>query len=345
MTDIVELLQYAVKNQCSDLHLSSGDQPIVRKNGELSRLDYPQLTMADIKEMIASVVTDEQNEKINNTLEYDFSFAMPKVARFRANVFRQSRGISVAIRTLSLSVPTLESTHLDLPVFEQICKYPNGLILITGATGSGKSTTLAALINHINLNIGKNKHILTIEDPVEYLFKSHNCLIQQREIGRDSTDFNVALKSALREDPDIIMVGEMRDLETIRLELTAAETGHLVFATLHTNSAPSAIDRIVDVFPGNEKEMIREMLAESLRAVITQRLLKTPMGGVRPAHEVLVSTGAVRNLIRQNKLAQLYSMMQSGKQHGMQTLEQHVDELLAKNAILPISDIEIKRDF
>ncbi|OGT43995.1 MAG: twitching motility protein PilT [Gammaproteobacteria bacterium RIFCSPHIGHO2_12_FULL_40_19] len=332
--NIQELLNYVVEQKCSDLHLSSGEKPIVRKNGDLYRLEEPVLSNDDIKKMLQSIMTEAQWEILEKTFELDFSYAITDIARFRINAFYQSRGLSASMRTLSFTIPSFEEIHLDNPIFKTVCHYPNGLVLVTGATGSGKSTTLAALINYINNLEDSREHILTIEDPIEYIFKSKYCLIQQREVGRDTQAFQNALRASLREDPDIIMIGEMRDLETIRLALTAAETGHLVFGTLHTSSASHTIDRIIDVFPGNEKDMIRAMLSESLRAVIAQRLLKTPKGSIHPAHEVLICTGAIRNLIRENKIPQMYSAMQTGRQYGMQTMDQHMADLLEKNVIL-----------
>lgn len=334
MITITELMKYVVEEKCSDLHLSSGEKPVVRKNGDLFRLNESVLTNENIQDMVKSITTKEQFETLENTRELDFSYAIGELSRFRINAFYQSRGMSVALRTLAYKIPTLEEIHLDDPIFKTVCKYPTGLVLVTGATGSGKSTTLASMINHINSSEESREHILTIEDPIEYVFNSKFCLIQQREVGRDTKAFQNALRGALREDPDIIMVGEMRDLETIRLALTAAETGHLVFGTLHTSSASHAINRIIDVFPGNEKDMIRAMLAESLRAIIAQRLLKRPDGGVRPVNEILICTGAIRNLIREHKIAQMYSAMQTGRQYGMRTMDQHIEELLEKNEIM-----------
>ncbi|PIZ04526.1 MAG: twitching motility protein PilT [Gammaproteobacteria bacterium CG_4_10_14_0_8_um_filter_38_16] len=340
MSDIIEMMKYVVNQKCSDLHLSAGEKPIVRKSGELHRLDHPVLSSDDLKSIVKEITTETQFHTLEEELELDFSYAIEGFSRYRINAFYQSRGLSLSLRTLSYTVPTLEEIHIVNPIFKKMTNYPNGLVLITGATGSGKSTTLAALINEINSNPESRKHILTIEDPIEYVFKSKSCLIQQREVGKDTKVFQHALRAALREDPDIIMVGEMRDLETIRLALTASETGHLVFATLHTSSAAHAIDRIIDVFPGGEKDMIRAMLAESLRAVIAQRLFKTPDGGVHPAHEILMCTGAVRNLIREHKIAQMYSAMQTGRQYGMNTMEQNIAELLENNIILRTADME-----
>lgn len=341
MMNIFELLKYVVENRCSDLHLSAGEKPIVRKHGDLKRLEKePVLSNDHVKKILSDIMTHEQKELLEKQAELDFSYALDDVARFRVNAFHQARGLSAAFRSLAFEVPTLEAMGLNSDVFKKICRYPNGLVLITGATGSGKSTTLAAFINYINSIENVGEHIITIEDPIEYIFKSDQCLIQQRELGRDTHNFYDALRAALREDPDIIMVGEMRDLDTIRLALTAAETGHLVFGTLHTRTAPSAIDRVIDVFPGNEKDMIREMLSQSLRAIIAQRLLKTPKDDIRPAYEILICTDAVRNLIREHKIAQLKSVIQTGRQHGMQTMEQHIEELLSGNKILPVEDVD-----
>jgi len=337
--NIIELMKYTNEQKCSDLHLSSGEPPIIRKSGELFRLDHPVLSNDDIKTMLKSIMTPTQFETLEKNYELDFSYALEDVTRFRVNAFYQSRGLSASLRTLSFVIPTLEEIHLTNPIFKSICQYENGLVLVTGPTGSGKSTTLAALINYINQLPESREHILTIEDPIEYIFKSNSCLIQQREVGKDTHAFQTALRAALREDPDIILIGEMRDLETIRLALTAAETGHLVFGTLHTGSSAHAIDRIIDVFPGVEKDMVRAMLAESLRAVIAQRLLKTPDGGIHPAHEILVCTPAVRNLIREHKLAQMVSAMQTGRQYGMQTMEQHILDLLETKQVVRPDDM------
>lgn len=334
MTNIKELMKYVVAEKCSDLHLSTGEKPMVRKEGDMIRIDAPILTAENVEAMIREITTQEQFEILKKTRELDFSYAIDNLARFRINAFYQSRGMSAALRTLSFYIPTLEEIHFNDPIFQAICNYPNGLVLVTGPTGSGKSTTLASLINFINLNPNSLSHILTIEDPIEYIFKNENCLMQQREVGRDTHAFQNALRAALREDPDIILIGEMRDLETIRLALTAAETGHLVFGTLHTSSAAHTIDRIIDVFPGNEKDMIRAMLAESLRAVIAQRLFKSTEGGMYPATEILICTDAVRNLIREHKVAQMYSAIQTGRQYGMHTMEQNIEELLKQNKIV-----------
>lgn len=338
--NIIDLMKYTVDQGCSDLHLSSGEAPMVRKNGDLYRIDHPVLSSDEMKKMIQQITTPAQFETLEKTRELDCSYAVKDSARFRVNGFFQSRGYSLTLRALSYVIPTFQQMKLTNEIFKTICNYPNGLVLVTGATGSGKSTTLAAMIDFINSSEESRAHILTIEDPIEYLFTSKNCLVQQREVGKDTQSFQNALRAALREDPDIIMVGEMRDLETIRLALTAAETGHLVFGTLHTSSAASTVDRIIDVFPGNEKDMIRAMLGQSLRAVIAQRLLKTPEGGRRAAHEILICTDAVRNLIREHKIALMYSMIQTGRQYGMQTMEQHITELLETNQIVNNEELQ-----
>ena len=334
--NLEKLIRYVITENCSDLHLSSGEKPMIRKLNDLIRLDEPELSNDDMQKILETMTTAEQRETLEKTLELDFSYAVKDMARFRVNAFYQAHGLGLALRRLSFKTSTLEDIKLTDPIFKKLCHFENGLVLITGATGSGKSTTLAALIDYINHSEALHEHILTIEDPIEYAFTNDQCLIQQREVGRDTKDFQSALRAALREDPDVIMVGEMRDLETIRLALTAAETGHLVFGTLHTSSAPHAIDRIIDVFPGVEKDMVRAMLSGSLRAVIAQRLLKTLKGDLHPAYEVLTCTGAVRNLIREDKIAQLYSAMQTGRQYGMITMEQHIEELLEAGVISPL---------
>jgi len=280
--------------------------------------------------MVYDIMNDKQRKEYEDNLETDFSFEIPGLARFRVNAYIQNRGAGVVMRTIPSKVLSLE--ELKAPtIFKEISNQPRGIVLVTGPTGSGKSTTLAAMINYINEN--DYSHILTIEDPIEFVHQSKKALINQREVHRDTHSFNNALRSALREDPDVILVGEMRDLETIRLALTGAETGHLVFGTLHTSSAAKTIDRIVDVFPAAEKEMVRSMLSESLRAVISQTLLKKVGGGRIAAHEIMIGTPAIRNLIREGKIAQMYSAIQTGQAMGMQTLDQNLKELLARNVI------------
>src|SRR5512143_2086825 len=328
--DITELLAFAVKNKASDLHLSAGLPPMIRVHGDIRRINLPPMEHEDVHSMVYDIMTDAQRKAYEENLECDFSFAVPNLARFRVNAFVQQRGASAAFRTIPSKVLSLE--ELNAPkVFAEMTNRPRGLILVTGPTGSGKSTTLAAMVNHVNEN--EYGHVLTIEDPIEFLHESKKCLINQRELGPHTLSFPNALRAALREDPDYILVGEMRDLETIRLALTAAETGHLVFGTLHTSSAAKTIDRIIDVFPAAEKEMVRAMLSESLRAVISQTLLKKIGGGRVAAHEIMIGTPAIRNLIREGKIAQMYSAIQTGQASGMQTLDQCLKELLQKGLI------------
>ena len=323
--DIAELLAFAYKKNASDLHLSAGLPPLIRVDGDVKRINVDALDDRTIHSMIYDIMNDSQQKNFEEFLETDFSFELPNVARFRVNAFNQHRGPAAVFRTIPAKVVTLD--QLNAPaIFKEIAIQPRGLVLVTGPTGSGKSTTLAAMLNHINENM--HAHVLTIEDPIEFLHQSKNCLINQRELGTHTLSFSGALRAALREDPDVVLVGEMRDLETIRLALTAAETGHLVLATLHTSSAAKTIDRVVDVFPGDEKDMVRAMLSESLRAVISQTLLRKISGGRVAAHEILIGTPAVRNLIRENKIPQMYSAIQTGQRVGMQTLDQCLLELV-----------------
>jgi twitching motility protein PilT len=328
--DIAELLAFSVKNNASDLHLSAGLPPMIRVDGDIRRINVPALDHKEVHALVYDIMNDKQRRDYEEFLECDFSFELPGVARFRVNAFNQDRGAASVFRTIPSKVLTLED--LGCPkFFQDVTRHPRGLIVVTGPTGSGKSTTLAAMIDFINSN--DHSHILTIEDPIEFVHQSKKSLINQREVHRDTLGFNEALRSALREDPDVILVGEMRDLETIRLALTAAETGHLVFGTLHTSSAAKTIDRIVDVFPAAEKGVIRSMLSESLQAVITQALLKKNGGGRTAAWEIMVGTPAIRNLIREDKVAQMYSAIQTGRKDGMQTLDQHLQELVEKGVI------------
>ncbi len=323
--DIAELLAFSFKQGASDLHLSAGMPPLIRVDGDVRRINVDPLDDRTVHNMVYDIMNDKQQKQYEETYECDFSFELPNIARFRVNAFNQNRGPGAVFRTIPSKILTLE--QLNAPaIFKQISEQPRGIVLVTGPTGSGKSTTLAAMVNHINET--KHHHILTVEDPIEFVHTSKNCLINQREVHRDTLSFNNALRSALREDPDVILVGEMRDLETIRLALSAAETGHLVFGTLHTSSAAKTIDRIVDVFPAAEKEMVRSMLSESLRAVISQTLLKKIGGGRVAAHEIMIGTPAIRNLIRENKIAQMYSAIQTSQGIGMQTLDQCLTELV-----------------
>ena len=329
--DISDLLAFSVKNKASDLHLSAGMPPLIRVHGDVRKINVPVMDHSQVHDMVYDIMNDGQRKFYEENLECDFSFEIPNLARFRVNAFNQNRGAGAVFRTIPSKVLTLEQLNCP-PIFKEIAQNPRGLVLVTGPTGSGKSTTLAAMINFINEE--EYGHILTVEDPIEFVHESKKCLINQREVGPHTLSFANALRSALREDPDVILVGEMRDLETIRLALTAAETGHLVFGTLHTSSAAKTIDRIVDVFPAAEKEMVRSMLSESLRAVISQTLCKTKDGSGRcAAHEIMIGTPAIRNLIREAKIAQMYSAIQTGQNIGMQTLDQNLTELVRKNMI------------
>jgi twitching motility protein PilT len=329
--DITQLLSFSVRNKASDLHLSAGLPPMIRVHGEVRRINVDAFSDKQVQAMIYDVMDDQQRKVFEASLECDFSFEIKSLARFRVNAFNQNRGPGAAFRTIPDKVMTLED--LKTPkIFAELALKPRGLVLVTGPTGSGKSTTLAAMVNHMNENTFG--HILTVEDPIEFVHESKKCLVNQREVGPMTKSFEAALRSALREDPDAILVGELRDLATIRLALTAAETGHLVFGTLHTSSAAKTVDRIVDVFPGDEKEMVRAMLSESLLAVVAQQLCRTRDGNGRvAAHEIMLGNSAIRNLIRENKVAQMYSIIQTGQSQGMQTLDQCLVELVKRNVI------------
>ncbi|MAA66419.1 MAG: twitching motility protein PilT [Alteromonadaceae bacterium] len=328
--DITELLAFSAKQGASDLHLSAGLPPMIRVDGDVRRINLPPMEHKDVHGLIYDIMNDKQRKDYEEFLETDFSFEVPGVARFRVNAFNQNRGSGAVFRTIPSKVLTMEDLGMG-QVFKDVSSVPRGLVLVTGPTGSGKSTTLAAMLDYINDS--RYEHVLTIEDPIEFVHESKKCLVNQREVHRDTLGFNEALRSALREDPDIILVGELRDLETIRLALTAAETGHLVFGTLHTTSAAKTIDRIVDVFPAEEKSMVRSMLSESLQAVISQTLMKKVGGGRIAAHEIMIGTSAIRNLIREDKVAQMYSSIQTGSAVGMQTLDQCLQRMLQKGQI------------
>ena len=328
--DITELLAFSAKQGASDLHLSAGLPPMIRVDGDVRRINLPALDHKQVHALIYDIMNDKQRKDFEEFLETDFSFEVPGVARFRVNAFNQNRGAGAVFRTIPSKVLSMEDLGMG-EIFKKISDVPRGLVLVTGPTGSGKSTTLAAMLDYINSN--KYHHILTVEDPIEFVHESKKCLINQREVHRDTLGFSEALRSALREDPDIILVGEMRDLETIRLALPAAETGHLVFGTLHTTSAAKTIDRVVDVFPAEEKSMVRSMLSESLQSVISQTLLKKVGGGRVAAHEIMIGTPAIRNLIREDKVAQMYSAIQTGGSLGMQTLDSCLKGLVAKGIV------------
>jgi twitching motility protein PilT len=328
--NIRELLQVAVQRGASDLHVSAGQPPWLRVDGDLCRLALPPLDEACVLQGLADVMSEAQQQRQRRDLDADFSLALPGLGRFRVATFLQERGAAAVFRHIPDAVPTLAQLGLGA-VFQRLADLPRGLVCVTGPTGSGKSTTLAALIDHINTH--RQRHILTIEDPIEFVHSSRRSLVSQREVERHARSFAAALRAALREDPDVILIGELRDLETVRLALTAAETGHLVLATLHTASAAKTIDRIIDVFPAEEKAVARSMLAESLQAVVAQTLLKRVGGGRVAAHELMLATPAIRNLVREARVAQLYSVIQTGAQYGMQTLDQALKDLLAQGLV------------
>ncbi|WP_321849379.1 type IV pilus twitching motility protein PilT [Pseudomonas paraveronii] len=328
--DITELLTQSVHRGASDLHLSAGLAPMLRVDGEVWPLDGPALSATHVADLLSPLLNRYQQKDFETSLETDFAFELPGVGRFRVNVFQQARGIGAVFRSIPAQVQSLESLGLGA-VFQRIAQLPRGLVLVTGPTGSGKSTTLAAMVDHLNQH--RRQHILTLEDPIEFIHQPNRSLINQRQVHRDTQSFSAALRSALRQDPDVILVGELRDLETIRLALTAAETGHLVFGTLHTASAAKTVDRLVDVFPAGEKPMVRSMLSESLQAVVSQVLVKKIGGGRVAAHEVMLSTPAIRNLIREDKVAQMVSAMQTGGALGMKTLDMSLKALVTEGVI------------
>lgn len=328
--DITEILTLSAQQGASDLHISAGLPPVIRIDGALHRTDLPSLEPHQVDSLIYQIMNNKQRKDFEQFIDIDFSFAVPDVARFRVNVFHQDRGSAAVFRTIPTQINTLEQLGMG-DIFRQLCLQPRGLVLVTGPTGSGKSTSMAAMVDYINEN--RCHHILTLEDPIEFVHQSKKCLINQRQIHRDAPSFDTALRSVLREDPDVLVIGELRDLQTIRLALTAAETGHLVLATMHTASAIKTIDRVVDVFPVGEKSMVRSMLAESLQAVISQLLVTKEGGGRVAAHEIMTGSQAVRNLIREDKLAQLYSSIQTGSAVGMQTLDQSLSYLVEQGII------------
>ena len=328
--ELTELLAFAVKNGASDIHVTAGLSPMIRIDGDIKRVKVDPLDENFVREMLSDVMTEDQRAEFEEFWECDFAFEIPNISRFRVNAYNQKRGVGAAFRTVPTTILSLED--LGAPqILRTMSDKPRGLVVVTGPTGSGKSTTMAGMINYVNEN--HHGHVLTIEDPVEFVHESKNCLINHREVGQHTKSFGKALKSALREDPDIILVGEMRDVETIGLALTAAETGHLVFGTLHTSSAAKTIDRIIDVFPAGEQGMVRAMLSESLQGVVAQRLLKKKGGGRCAAYEILIGTGAIRNLIREAKVPQIYGMLQTGREHGMVTMDQSLLDLIQRNLI------------
>lgn len=335
--DISQLLQFAVQQDASDLHISSGEPPMVRVHGSMKKIKVPPLTSEQTHAMIYDIMNDAQRKLFEEHSELDFSMQLGEIARFRVNVFRQNRGLGAVFRQIPTKILTLEQLNMPEILTEVSCR-EKGLVLVTGPTGSGKSTTLAGMIDYINTNY--EKHILTVEDPIEFVHRSKKSLINQREVGPHTLSFKNALKAALREDPDIILVGEMRDLETIQLALTAAETGHLVFGTLHTSSAPKTVDRIIDVFPPEQQAQVRAMFAESIQAIITQTLCKKIGGGRVAGLEILLGSTAVRNLIREGKIHQIPSTMQTSQNLGMQTMEMHLMELVDRNLITRQTAIE-----
>ena len=328
--DITELLAFSAKQGASDLHLSADMPPMIRVDGDVRRINLPALDHKEVHSLVYEIMNDKQRKDFEEFLETDFSFEVPGVARFRVNAFNHNRGAGAVFRTIPSKILGMDDLGMG-QIFKDLAMTPRGIVLVTGPTGSGKSTTLAAMVDYINDT--KYDHILTVEDPIEFVHESKKSLVNQREVHRDTLGFNEALRSALREDPDVILVGEMRDLETIRLALSAAETGHVVFGTLHTSSAAKTIDRIVDVFPAEEKSMVRSMLSESLQGVISQTLLKKTGGGRIAAHEIMIGTPAIRNLIREAKIAQMYSAIQTGGSLGMQTMDQCLQTMLSKGLI------------
>jgi len=328
---IDELLHVVVDRNCSDLHICTDSEPIIREDGALKKLNYEKFTPQQTQRMLYEILSDDQVTRFEQTLELDFSYQLPKRARFRVNLYRDRGAVAAAFRLISNRIPTTRELNLP-PILDQLTERPRGLVLVTGPTGSGKSTSLAAMINHINTT--RAVHIITIEDPIEYLHTHKLSIINQRELGSDTKSFSNALRACLREDPDVLLVGEMRDTETIALAITAAETGHLVFATLHTNNAAESIDRMIDVFPPGQQEQIRVQLSNNVVAIIAQQLLPRSSGPGRvPANEIMVATPAIRNLIRENKTHQIPSMIQTSGAHGMLSMDQCLRDLYMKGVI------------
>ena len=324
------MLTFTTQQEASDLHLSCGLPPMIRLEGDIRKINMPALTAQDLEQAVARVTSERQRKEFLQHWDLDLAYELKDVARFRVNIFRQSRGLGATFRVIPSRVMSMDDLGMG-PVFSGLCDFPNGIVLVTGSTGCGKSTTLAAMIDYVNKNA--YKHILTMEDPIEFVHESAKSLVNQREVHRHTHSFANALRAALREDPDVILVGELRDLETVRLALTAAETGHLVFATLHTSSASKTIDRVIDIFPGTEQPMIRSMLSESLRGVVSQCLPKKRGGGRCAAYEIMVGVPAVRNLVREGKVSQLYSTIQTSQADGMQTLDQCLDDLVRRGVV------------
>jgi twitching motility protein PilT len=328
--EISQLLVFGVEQNASDCHLSAGEPPMLRVDGEIKKLDLPPLSQEEVHGLVFDIMSDVQRKTFQESLECDFSFELKGLARFRVNVFMQRNGEAAVFRTIPTKILSLEALGMP-PVLKQLCEKKRGLILVTGPTGCGKSTTLAAMVNYLNNNF--EGHILTVEDPIEFVHQSKKCLINQRELGPHTHSFANALRSALREDPDAILVGELRDLETIQLALTAAETGHIVFGTLHTSSAPKTVDRVIDVFPAAQQSQIRTQFAESIEGVITQKLLKKKTGGRIAALEIMTGTTAIRNLIREGKIHQIPGTIQVSQKDGMQSLDMALQSLVARDLV------------
>ncbi len=328
--NINELLLFSCQQAASDLHLVCNLPPLLRINGDLQQTNFSVLSPTQLATALYDIMCESERKQLTQYSQVDFCYSITDFGRFRVNVFQQQHGLSAVMRIIPQEIPSLTDLHLPESILS-LLDFANGLVLITGPTGSGKSTSLAALLDHINAT--QHKHIITIEDPIEFIYQNKKSVINQRQVHRDTISFTAALRAALRQDPDIILIGELRDLETMQLALTAAETGHLVLATLHTNSAAKTMHRIIDVFPGNEKAIARTLLADTLQTIIAQRLIQKKQGGRIAAYEILRATPAIRNLIREDKISQIYSMMQTGQQFGMQTLEQHLSQLKQQGLI------------